>query len=207
GAACLGTGAATQPDANGAIAKTCDGKLARMIAQRCAGVDLLQAFPACATTDGSMLAACLGGESGCQLCGLANDVDGLSRDCDRFDDGSGANGTCGAECGDGILQAGECCDDGDASNADGCSATCDVEPGWSCMGAPSVCTPECGDGDVDAGETCDDGGTTAGDGCSAGCAIESGWTCTGTPSACVRNCGNGVVSGAQGEACDDGDAS
>jgi cysteine-rich repeat protein len=203
---CLGTGDATQPDANGAIGKTCSGKVGRMVAQRCAGVDLLQAFPGCGTSDPAALTACLTGESGCQLCRLMNEVDGLGRDCDRMDDGDGSNGSCGGECGDGILQSGEGCDDGDATAGDGCSATCTVEPGWSCAGAPSVCTLECGDGTVDAGETCDDGDATGGDGCSAACIVESGWTCTGTPSTCTRNCGNGVVHAAHGEACDDGDA-
>ena len=202
---CLGTGDATQPDANGAIGKVCGLKVERMVAQRCVGVDLLQAFPVCGTSNPSALAACLTGESGCQLCRLANDVDGLGRDCDRMDDGNGANGSCQPECGDGIVQSGEGCDDGDTAGGDGCSATCNVEPGFSCTGSPSVCTPECGDGTLDAGETCDDGDTASGDGCSGSCLVESGWTCAGMPSVCTQNCGNGVVSAPQGETCDDGD--
>ncbi|MFH0770318.1 MAG: S8 family serine peptidase [Candidatus Peregrinibacteria bacterium] len=34
---------------------------------------------------------------------------------------------------------GEACDDGDGEEGDGCSAACDVEPGWMCNGEPSVC--------------------------------------------------------------------
>ena len=201
---CLGSGEAIQPDSKGAINKSCSTKVARMVAH-CAGVDLSQAFPACDTTNASQLTACLRGESGCQLCRLANDVDGLTRDCDGFDDGDDSNGSCGPECADGIVQLGEGCDDGDATGGDGCSATCIVEPGWSCTGSPSVCTPECGDATLDAGEECDDGDTAGGDGCSASCTVETGYTCVGQPSVCTKNCGNGLVSAPHGEACDDGD--
>ncbi|MBK9032357.1 MAG: DUF4215 domain-containing protein [Myxococcales bacterium] len=86
---------------------------------------------------------------------------------------------------------------------DGCSATCTVEPGWTCMGTtPSVCSTTCGDGIIAGAEACDDGNPASGDGCSATCAIEPGWTCTGAPSACVTTCGDGIPAGA--ETCDDG---
>ena len=42
-------------------------------------------------------------------------------------------------CGDGFVDAGEFCDDGSTVDADGCSATCTVEPGFICTGEPSVC--------------------------------------------------------------------
>ena len=35
-------------------------------------------------------------------------------------------------CGDGVLQAGETCDDGNTSGGDGCSSTCGVEIGYMC---------------------------------------------------------------------------
>jgi cysteine-rich repeat protein len=82
-------------------------------------------------------------------------------------------------CGDGYLDAGEECDDGNTTDGDGCSATCTREPA-------------CGDGYLDAGEECDDGNTTDGDGCSA--------TCTHEPL-----CGDGTVDA--GEECDDGNTS
>jgi len=45
-------------------------------------------------------------------------------------------------CGDGIVSLGEACDDAPPAEAgDGCSATCTVEPGFTCTGSPSVCTP------------------------------------------------------------------
>lgn len=65
-------------------------------------------------------------------------------------------------CGDGTVDQGETCDDGNTTSADGCSSTCQTEsPGATC-----------GTGTVEAGETCDDGNTTDGDGCSAICLKE-----------------------------------
>lgn len=44
------------------------------------------------------------------------------------------------ECGDGVLQAGETCDDGNLTNGDGCSAACAIEAGYTCSGAgPGTC--------------------------------------------------------------------
>jgi len=88
-------------------------------------------------------------------------------------------------CGDGHVDAGEACDDGNAVNGDGCENDCTVTP-------PPPC---CGDGNVDAGEECDDGNTTSGDGCSATCTIE-------TPPPPPPCCGDGNVDA--GEECDDG---
>ena len=62
-------------------------------------------------------------------------------------------------CGDGNLDPGEECDDGNNVDGDGCSANCTYEP-------------YCGDGFLDPGEECDDGNNVDGDGCSATCTIE-----------------------------------
>lgn len=64
-------------------------------------------------------------------------------------------------CGDGNVDPGEECDDGNRTGGDGCSASCTVES-------------YCGDGNVDPGEQCDDGNNADGDGCSATCTIEFG---------------------------------
>jgi cysteine-rich repeat protein len=202
---CLGVGESTQPDPGGKLAARCAFKLGQTVAQHCAGVDLAEVFPTCDTTSAATLASCLDGESGCQLCQLLNEVDGLARDCDAFDDGDAANGTCGAECADGVVQVEEGCDDGGTADGDGCSATCAVEPGFACTGSPSVCTRTCGNGAIDPGETCDDGDDDGGDGCSASCRVETGYTCTGVPSMCTPRCGNGVLNPSDGEVCDDGD--
>ena len=44
-------------------------------------------------------------------------------------------------CGDGRLDAGEECDDGNTAGVDGCDAGCRVEACHGCSGEPSVCTP------------------------------------------------------------------
>jgi cysteine-rich repeat protein len=81
-------------------------------------------------------------------------------------------------CGDGFLDPGEECDDGNFRDGDGCDRNCFLEL--------------CGDGVLDPGEECDDGNNLSGDGCSAGCLIE----------AAVGFCGDGVID--PGEECDDG---
>lgn len=111
-------------------------------------------------------------------------------------------------CGNGQLELGETCDDGNTASGDGCSDSCIreprcgdrvLDPGEDCDdgntvdgdGCSATCArePRCGDGFVDAGEDCDDGNTNEGDACSS--------TCTR-----LTECGNGVVE--FGEQCDNG---
>ncbi|MEE9297265.1 MAG: DUF4215 domain-containing protein [Phycisphaerae bacterium] len=80
------------------------------------------------------------------------------------------------ECGNGVVEAGEQCDDGNTTPGDGCDENCQYEH-------------TCGDGVIEPGEECDDGNTTPGDGCDANCQSEP-------------VCGNGVIEA--GEQCDDG---
>jgi cysteine-rich repeat protein len=129
-----------------------------------------------------------------------------------FGDDNGHTGDDGGDdtveyvCGDGAVDPGEDCDDGDLTGGDGCGATCGVEAGWTCTGEPSACTMmagSCGDGAISAGEACDDGDQIGGDGCSAQCQVEAGWECSGAPSTCTQTCGNGAMN--PGEECDDGD--
>jgi len=82
-------------------------------------------------------------------------------------------------CVNGVVESGEGCDDGNASNGDGCTNTCAVESGFSCSGVSSVCAPICGDGQTTAPEACDDGNTVDGDGCSAACQTEDPGATTG----------------------------
>jgi len=200
---CLGSGDHAQPDL-GRIAVDCDVKIAKEIARSCRTTPLTAGFAACGTTDPAALGACVDRMAACTACRYLNEADGLVRDCDRLDDGNGANGTCGPECGDGIQQIEESCDDGNATTGDGCSGACKIEGGWSCGGAPSVCTPNCGTGTLEAGESCDDGAAIDGDGCSSTCFVEDHWSCSGAPSVCTANCGNGTLQIADGETCDDG---
>ncbi|HHH30973.1 MAG TPA: DUF4215 domain-containing protein, partial [Polyangiaceae bacterium] len=96
------------------------------------------------------------------------------------DGGTGTTSSNDPVCGDGSVAAGEQCDDGNAVDGDGCSATCQIE-------AEGVC----GDGTQDPGEFCDDGNTVDGDGCSSTCENETG-----------PECGDGTQD--PGEDCDDG---
>ncbi len=107
-------------------------------------------------------------------------------------------------CGNGTLDPGEACDDGNSLSDDGCSATCALETGWTCEGLPTVCVAVCGDGRVVGLEPCDDGAHEPGDGCAADCTIEHGFTCEAQPSVCVTTCGDGQRAAGR-EACDDGD--
>ncbi|HVY45395.1 MAG TPA: DUF4215 domain-containing protein [Minicystis sp.] len=123
--------------------------------------------------------------------------------------GMGAGGGGGVDttgCGDGIIQPGEQCDDGNDVSGDGCSADCKhVEQDYACPtpGQACVSTVHCGDGIVSGQETCDDGNTQAGDGCSSDCQLEAGWQCPSADHPCIAAaCGDGIVAG--GEGCDDG---
>lgn len=80
-------------------------------------------------------------------------------------------------CGDGIVQSGEACDDGNLLGGDGCGLDC-------------TSNEVCGNGIIDQeiGENCDDGNMIDGDGCSSDCNAET--------------CGNGFYEPQFGEECD-----
>ena len=82
-----------------------------------------------------------------------------------------------AECGNGILEAGEACDDGNQIVTDACLPSCQLA--------------SCGDGYIqDSVEECDDANNSNIDGCSNACRFPV--------------CGNGIVE--LNEECDDGEA-
>jgi cysteine-rich repeat protein len=114
-----------------------------------------------------------------------------------------------SECGNGIAEGLEDCDDGNHADGDGCTAECIYETGWSCStDQPTICQPRCGDGKRVGTETaadrCDDHGIATGDGCDAQCHVEASWSCSGDPSVCSKLCGNGALD--SGEICDDGNS-
>ena len=87
-------------------------------------------------------------------------------------------GSPGPRCGDGVVQAGEACDDGNTVDSDSCRNSCAL--------------PSCGDGTIDTGEQCDDGNTSNIDACT---------------NVCLFNvCGDTFIH-AGVEVCDDGNTS
>jgi cysteine-rich repeat protein len=80
-------------------------------------------------------------------------------------------------CGDGTLDPGEVCDDGNVIDGDGCDSNC----------TPSAC----GNGVVAPNEDCDDGNTVGGDGCPSTCQLGE-TSCDD----CVDNDGNGLIDSA-----------
>ena len=88
------------------------------------------------------------------------------------------------DCGNGIVKSPEECDDGNTIEGDGCSSSCQIEEGFTCITLSerqaSICKPICGDGKFYGvkGEECDDHNRNEGDGCDSNCKIEIGWWCT-----------------------------
>jgi MYXO-CTERM domain-containing protein len=141
---------------------------------------------------------------------------------------AGANGsvdiTITGGCGNGVLEAGEGCDDNGRTAGDGCNASCQVETGKACNadaagavggascastvcnasgGAPGLCAAAltCGNGKVEAGEGCDDGNTNPGDGCDASCKTENGASCNANAAGVVggASCASGICNTAGGQ--------
>jgi cysteine-rich repeat protein len=112
-------------------------------------------------------------------------------------------------CGNGTVDPGEACDDGNADNRDACHTDCTV--------------PACGDGFTDVGEACDDGNDIDTDVCTNACTVNGAPVICGdgqvggaedcdfaapgaatcTPRCTFNICGDGFV--LEDEACDDGD--
>jgi cysteine-rich repeat protein len=133
---------------------------------------------------------------------------------EQCDEGAAGSARCSPSCllrycGNGIVDPGEVCDDGNQVSGDGCEPTC-------------MSTGGCGNGKVDVGEQCDDGNTTTSDSCIA-CRLAfcgDGWTrapfpgdageqCDtgGMSTICNANCtfprcGDGIVNPFRGEQCD-----
>ena len=130
-------------------------------------------------------------------------------------------------CGDGVVDTGEECDDANADNTDSCLNTCvsascgdgNVQVGveecddGANNGQPNYCNDTCsgmvpatcGNGIIESGETCDDGNTTT-ETCTYGqtsCTVCNG-SCQGAAGA-TSYCGDATTDTVNRETCDDGD--
>jgi fibro-slime domain-containing protein len=178
----------------------------------CGGPDCMKPLPVCG--DGLINQA---GE----VCDDGNAVgnDGCTAACDQIE-GSYVCPTPGkpcvstVKCGDGKVGGNETCDDGVDSktsrpaSGDGCSESCQIEPGFTCPVPNAACRPVCGDGLIKGREQCDDGSANsttppaAGDGCDANCQLEPGWICPQGGACRHTTCGDQKKEGS--EQCDDG---
>jgi cysteine-rich repeat protein len=151
-------------------------------------------------------AGCGGDDPPPEDCAAPGDEDGNgAADCNDL--ACAAAAACQPACGNGKIEAGETCEDGNKLDGDGCDSNCTKTA--------------CGNGIKSMNEGCDDGNTVSGDGCDASCMAtgcgngiktadeecEDGNTVSGD--GCDNNCrftrcGNGVMT--MGEACDDGNA-
>ena len=78
-------------------------------------------------------------------------------------------------CGNGKLDPGEECDDGNTEDDDGCSSQCVIDCYYNCQchpwDPPCVDARVCGNAVLTSDEECDDGNTLSGDGCSGSCQL------------------------------------
>jgi cysteine-rich repeat protein len=145
---------------------------------------------------------------------------------DGCDDDPANAGNCTATaCGNGVVTAGEECDDGDGSSNNACKNNCTFN---ACGDGILNFGPDAVRGTTDDVEVCDDGGVCVGgssdqgactlgstsqcpggacqprdaDGCSVTCQLEAGWECPAPGKACNSICGDGRMVGS--EQCDDG---
>lgn len=129
-----------------------------------------------AACTGDLLTTCVTVDNGDSF--VVTETCGAGTTCDA------ASGSCRVEqasfCGDGSVDAGEACDDGNNLNGDTCNADC--------------ARPSCGDGITGntPNEECDDGNAINTDLCANDCTVNI-----------PAGCGNNILE--SGEACDDGD--
>lgn len=153
--------------------------------------------------------------------GNTEDGDGCAGDCSAVEPGFACPElgkpcvptTADPVCGNGAVEAGENCDDGNTKDDDGCSSSCIRDDGYVCPETGELCVKDefCGDGILNGSEQCDDANTRAGDCCTGTCVLESNCECT-TPEPALtpprQVCASTIVCGDEAvtgdEACDDG---
>ena len=101
--------------------------------------------------------------------------------------GGGSESLVAPWCGDGFVDSGEECDDGNNVDGDGCAADCTSEG--------------CGNGVLETGEDCDDGNTAPDDCCSPTCTFETGSCDDGDACNVGETCSSGFCSGGSAPDC------
>jgi cysteine-rich repeat protein len=145
----------------------CDGQIDQGLGSTTCGVGAcMRTVDNCAN---GVLQTCAPGTPGIEgPAGSPSCTNGIDDDCDGATD---ANDTgCQLVCGNGFIDPGEQCDDGNTIDGDGCDSNCTL--------------PGCGNGILDPGEECDDGNVNNCDGCSSLCRIEpagASWCFAGGP--------------------------
>lgn len=174
-------------DASGKIARA-RTKLADTLAGKCEGLPAPLLFPGtCAAAPD--VAACLATRIRCRTCRIADQSQGLGRDCDTFDDGT-ANASCSPACSDADEDSffSACpytlddCDDGNPARHPGAGEICNL--------ADDDCDGNVDDGIDGAGASC---GTNSSFPCTFGsqqCSL-AGLVCTGEVAPGVEVC-NGI---------------
>jgi hypothetical protein len=176
--ACLGADGTDEsiPDTKGRIGKKCGNSLGATLGKKCGRTDNQALFPSRDPNSGT-LAEFIDQQIQCEVCKALNALDGLSRYCEEFDDGT-VNASCGS-CGNDVVDEAEECDRSDDA---ACPGEC--QPDCTC--------PYCGDGEVNQpSEDCDPPDVSA---CPGQC----------KPDCTCPYCGDGVVNHPF-EQCDESD--
>jgi fibro-slime domain-containing protein len=157
-------------------------------ADGCSAACVLEPHWACSQPGAPCLPLCGDGVvAGNEQCDAPNPGNGCSASCtlepgyvcepSMIADAPPAPARCQlTECGDQLREGSEACDDGNVIDADGCSASCALEPDCSA----GACLSRCGDGLKLSPEACDDANSRDGDGCSHDCQLEPGFRCEDT---------------------------
>jgi cysteine-rich repeat protein len=117
----------------------------------------------------------------------------------------------GAQCGNGVLEPGEACDDGNTTGGDCCSAACDLEAAGSACDDEDACTENdtCnGSGDcAGSARVCDDAELCTDDDCDSvsGCVFIANTALCDDGDACTAGdvCANGICTAGAPITCDD----
>lgn len=177
-------------------------KMEVRVRQKCFGVDLDAAFPGVCSdaVDAAAFTECAERKALCRTCIMINTADDILGYCDVFDDGV-ANATCvdPKRCGNGIVEPGEECDDGNDIDGDCCATDCSAETTGNPCDDGLFCTEvdECAGGlCIGLGDPCSAGGECA-NSCNENtdsCLLSQGTACSTDENPCTDDLCDGAGS-------------